>query len=82
MDKLGHFALCLLVALWRPDWAVVVALTIEATQFEAYWRRWWRASGRWWKPFTTYWWGDTVLDLLADALGIAAAAIIRTMLWS
>lgn len=77
MDKLYHFLLCLLLAVFfDAEIALAVAITIEATQFEAYWRRW-KGSAGLWKPFTTYWWGDTILDLLADALGIAAGLIIK-----
>ena len=76
----GHFVICFLMALWRYDCAIVMALTIELTQIDiAFWRGYLRSRSLWWniKEFAReYFWGDTILDLAVDATGILAGALL------
>ena len=74
MDKLKHFALCFLVTVFT-DWTygLTVGLTIEATQAE-----YGRATVKeFLKDITSK---DTLLDLLADGLGIIAGILIRKLI--
>lgn len=73
IDKLYHFALCLAVTTvfgWRIGTAV--ALTVEATQAEAFWRRG--------NSMKDYWWLDTFVDIIADAVGIVAGMYLRKLI--
>lgn len=56
----GHCILCFIIALFRWDYAVVVAVTIELTQIE---------SGVWNLE-------DTIHDLLFDGVGILVAVAV------
>jgi len=73
MDKLKHFALCLIVT-FCLGWEIgsTVGVTIELTQAEA------QSS-----PLKRYFWDqlfrkDTAFDLIADALGIAIGQFLRS----
>ena len=80
MYKMQHLVLLFAVtAIFGWQIAVAVSLTIEATQFEAYWRRLKKSVGPW-KPFLTYWWADTVFDLVADTIGIGLWIITQSFL--
>ncbi len=73
MDKLYHFLLCLIITLlfdWRIG--VTVGLTIEGTQAEGYWRE----RGE----LKNYWWNDTFLDLVFDAIGIVVGMGLRKII--
>jgi len=81
MDKLKHFFLCFAVTLLTDfifpglgwTYGLTVGLTIEATQAE-----YGRATVReFWKSITSK---DTLLDLLADGLGIIAGLFIRKLI--
>jgi len=73
MDKLYHFLLCLATTtLFGWKIGTTVGLTVEATQAEDFWR----AHG----TLKTYWWGDTILDLVFDAFGIVVGTFIRMRL--
>lgn len=73
IDKLYHFILCLIVTTvlgWK--FGVAVALTIEGTQAEAFWRRG--------NSLKDYWWFDTFVDIIADILGIMAGMYLRRLI--
>ena len=60
-DWLGHCLLCFCIALYRADYAAVVAVTIEGTQIEAkIWQRW-----------------DHLIDLIFDFTGIGLAILLK-----
>ena len=63
LDWIAHAGLCLLITLFRWDYAVVVGLTIEGTQIE---------SGNW-----QGW--DHLIDLVADGIGIVIALLIKSI---
>jgi len=72
-DKIQHFILCFLVTL-ALGWQIgtTMALTIEGTQAEAFYRHY--------GSLKYYWWKDTVADLIADGLGILTGVIIKGIL--
>ena len=76
MDNLYHFALIFIVCLLLgKKIAITVGLTIELTQMEAFFfSHNYSLSG--------YYWMDTGLDLIADAVGLAVAILlIRALKW-
>ena len=73
IDKLYHIALCFIVTLvlgWK--FGLAVGLTVEATQAEAFWRRG--------NSLKDYHWLDTVLDIIADIIGIVAGMYLRRLI--
>ena len=75
MDKVKHAVLCMIVAMWRTDYAIVMALTIELTQAEA-------GSPSIREMLRRLTSRDTMWDLVADAIGIIAGTIIRIVLFN
>ncbi len=73
IDKVYHFGLCLIVTSFA-GWQIgtAVALTIEGTQAEAYWRRG--------NSLKNYYWLDTFLDIISDGLGIIAGMYLRKLI--
>ena len=64
-DWLAHAALCGIIAWFRWDYAIVVAITIEATQIESgIWQRW-----------------DHLIDLLFDGIGIILSMGIKAFVF-
>jgi len=65
-DWLGHFLLCFCIALYRWDYAAIVALTIEGAQIESrVWQKW-----------------DHLIDLIFDLAGIVLATLLIKYLGS
>lgn len=63
-DWIGHFCLGFVVGLVRIDYSMVACATVELTQIEMGVRISW----------------DTLCDIIADALGIGAAIMVRSWL--
>ena len=73
IDKFYHFGLCFIVtALAGWQIGTAVALTIEGTQAEAFWRRG--------NSLKDYNWFDTFLDTIADIIGIIAGMYLRRLI--
>lgn len=80
-DKIQHALLCFAITFVATFgynsstsalFGAVVGVTIEAVQIEAYWRRY--------KSLKGYWWSDTIIDLIADGIGIGLALWLRGVL--
>lgn len=75
MDKAKHFLLCFFVTLiFGWEHGVNTGLVIELVQAE----RGHASIPVMWQRLTS---DDTVLDLIADALGIGVGLIVRTTIW-
>ncbi len=64
-DKQGHFLLALILSLWGWQYSAITMATVELVQVDIL-----GIQGRE---------RDTILDLLADAMGIWAGIIIKGM---
>ena len=65
-DWMGHCLLCFIIALYRADYSIIVALTIEGTQIESgIWQKW-----------------DHLIDLIFDFTGIGLAVWLKNYLGS
>lgn len=77
---IGHFIICFLMTLWKWDYAIVLAITIELTQIDVtFWANYVKSKSLWWNVrifMQDYYWGDTILDVITDAMGILAGILI------
>jgi hypothetical protein len=69
---ISHAVLCFLIALFRWDYAILIGVTIELVQAEHGFKH----------PLTKEFWRrllskDTIIDLVADGIGIGIALLIR-----
>lgn len=76
LDWFGHALLCFAIALWRWDYAVVVAVTIELVQIENAFFNWkFLFDWDWWKEIVFN--RDRLMDLIFDAVGICIVVVIK-----